>query len=88
MCPRLELHLFGLLGHIHHSTLICLATVGLGTGRITHNAPAAKDWQKECGKSDGVWSLITHKNRHKQSGSNETQQPPSQIIHVFVENMF
>lgn len=50
----MELHLFGLLGHIHGS-----ATVGLGTGSVTHNAPAAAAAKNKCGKSDGVWFLDT-----------------------------
>lgn len=50
----MELHLFGLLGHIHGS-----ATVGLGTSSVTHNAPAAAAAKNKCGKSDGVWFLDT-----------------------------
>lgn len=53
--PRMELHLFGLLGHIHRSALVHLATVGLGTSSVTHNAPAAQDWQKK--KRKKVWEI-------------------------------
>lgn len=50
VCPRVELHLFGPLGHIRCSALVRLATAGLGTSSNTHNASAAQDWQKGLGK--------------------------------------
>lgn len=59
-CPGTESHLFGLLGHINHSVLLCLTA--WEPVAFTHDAPVYQDWQTK------LWEIkcldFSHRNKH------------------------
>lgn len=59
-CPGTESHLFGLLGHINHSVLLCLTA--WEPVEFTHNAPVYQDWQTK------LWEIkcldFSDRNKH------------------------